>query len=113
MKKLYDEVELPLVWVLHDMERAGVKILPDALQSYGENLQDGIRRLEEQIYKEAGETFNIQSPKQLGEILFEKMKLPGGKKTKTGYSTAADVLEKLAPDVPLVAMYWNTGSWRN
>lgn len=103
MKKLYEEIELPLVWTLQDMERAGVKILPDALQAYGENLQDGIRRLEEKIYGEAGEIFNIQSPKQLGEILFEKMKLPGGKKTKTGYSTAADVLEKLAPDVPLVA----------
>ena len=103
MKKLYDEIELPLVWTLQDMERAGVKILPDALQSYGENLQEGICRLEEKIYEEAGENFNIQSPKQLGEILFEKMKLPGGKKTKTGYSTAADVLEKLAPDVPLVA----------
>lgn len=103
MRKLYEEIELPLVWTLQDMERAGVKILPDALQAYGENLQDGIRRLEEKIYGEAGEIFNIQSPKQLGEILFEKMKLPGGKKTKTGYSTAADVLEKLAPDVPLVA----------
>ena len=103
MKKLYDELELPLVWTLQDMERTGVKILPDALKEYGENLQQGIRRLEERIYEEAGETFNIQSTKQLGEILFEKMKLPGGKKTKTGYSTAADVLEKLAPDVPLVA----------
>ena len=103
MKELYDDIELPLVWTLYDMERAGVKILPDALQSYGENLQEGIRRLEEQIYEKAGETFNIQSPKQLGEILFGKMNLPGGKKTKTGYSTAADVLEKLAPDVPLVA----------
>ena len=103
MRKLYDELELPLVWTLQDMERIGVKILPDALKKYGENLQEGIRRLEEKIYAEAEETFNIQSPKQLGEILFEKMKLPGGKKTKTGYSTAADVLEKLASDVPLVA----------
>ena len=103
MDKLYREMELPLVWTLHDMERAGVKILPDALKSYGENLQEGIERLEQKIYEEAGEEFNIQSPKQLGEILFDKMKLPGGKKTKTGYSTAADVLEKLAPDVPMVA----------
>ena len=103
MKRLCDELELPLVWTLKDMERTGVKILPDALRTYGENLQEGIRRLEERIYAEAGEKFNIQSPKQLGEILFDRMKLPGGKKTKTGYSTAADVLEKLAPDVPLVA----------
>ncbi len=103
MEKLYDEMEMPLVWTLHDMERIGVKILPDALKTYGENLSEGMQKLEGKIYSEAEEEFNIQSPKQLGEILFEKMKLPGGKKTKTGYSTAADVLEKLAPDVPLVA----------
>ena len=103
MKTLYDEIELPLVWTLCAMESAGIRILPDRLKAYGENLKEGIEALESRIYEEAGETFNIQSPKQLGEILFEKMQLSGGKKTKTGYSTAADVLEKLAPDVPLVA----------
>ena len=103
MLPLYREIELPLVWTLSDMEKAGVKILPDALQAYGENLQEGIREREQKIYKAAGGSFNILSPKQLGQILFEKMALPGGKKTKTGYSTAADVLEKLAPDVPFVA----------
>ena len=104
MKRLYDEIELPLVWTLCSMENAGIRILPEELKAYGDRLQDGIDVLEKEIYKEAGETFNIQSPKHLGEILFEKKHLPGGKKTKTGYSTAADVLEKLAPDVPLVAM---------
>lgn len=59
--------------------------------------------LEKDIYEEAGENFNINSPKQLGVVLFENMKIPGGKKTKTGYSTAADVLEKLAPDYPIIA----------
>ena len=62
----------------------------------------GIAKLEQEIYQETGHEFNINSPKQLGEILFERMELPGGKKTKTGYSTAADVLEKLAPDYPVV-----------
>ena len=72
------------------------------LNRYGDKLKIKITQLEQQIYEEAGETFNINSPKQLGESLFEKMQLPHGKKTKTGYSTAADVLEKLAPDYPVV-----------
>ena len=103
MWELYQEIERPLVWVLAQMERAGVRALPEELAAYGASLQEGLVQLEERIYEEAGETFNIQSPKQLGEILFDRMKLPGGKKTKTGYSTAAEVLEKLAPTVPLVA----------
>ena len=74
----------------------------ETLKAYGDKLKIKITQLEQQIYEEAGETFNINSPKQLGEILFEKMQLPHGKKTKTGYSTAADVLEKLAPDYPVV-----------
>ena len=103
MRKLYDEVEMPLVYTLCHMEEAGIRVLPDELETYGENLKEGIARLETSIYEAAGEKFNINSPKQLGVILFEKMQLPGGKKTKTGYSTAADVLEKLAVDVPFVA----------
>ena len=103
METLYDEMEFPLIRVLYKMERDGIRLLPDRLQAYAAQLQEGITKLEETIYEEAGETFNIQSPKQLGEILFDRMGLPGGKKTKTGYSTAADVLEKLAPSVPLVA----------
>ena len=103
MKKLFDEIEMPLLFTLYDMEYAGVKIEADALKTYGEQLGSKIVELEKNIYDKAGEVFNINSPKQLGVILFEKMGLPNGKKTKTGYSTAADVLDKLAPDYPIVS----------
>lgn len=103
MLTLMREIEMPLTKVLFKMQREGIRVNPDALKEYGQNLAEKIADLEAIIYEEAGETFNINSPKQLGEILFEKMGLPGGKKTKTGYSTAADVLEKLAPKYPLVA----------
>ncbi len=103
MDRLYREIEMPLVFTLSDMEKAGVRVDGQALREYGEELTDRIAELEQQIYDAAGETFNINSPKQLGVILFEKMHLPNGKKTKTGYSTAADVLEKLAPEQPIVA----------
>lgn len=102
MKKLYKEVEMPLVYTLWDMEKTGVLVKGEALKSYGDQLSLKISQLEEEIYTMAGETFNINSPKQLGVILFEKMELPNGKKTKTGYSTAADVLEKLAGEYPIV-----------
>lgn len=103
MWKLMEEVEMPLSLVLYDMEEAGMLVRPEELQAYGEKLTGRIEELEKSIHEAAGENFNINSPKQLGEILFEKMKLPGGKKTKTGYSTAADVLEKLAPEHSIVA----------
>ncbi|MBD8931758.1 MAG: DNA polymerase I [Ruminococcus sp.] len=103
MKKLFDEIEMPLLFTLYDMEHAGVKIEADALKTYGEQLGSKIVELEKNIYDKAGEVFNINSPKQLGVILFEKMGLPNGKKTKTGYSTAAEVLDKLAPDYPIVS----------
>lgn len=103
MYRLFKEVEMPLSLVLYDMEQEGVQVRPEELKTYGENLAGKIKELEQQIYKLAETEFNINSPKQLGEILFEKLQIPGGKKTKTGYSTAADVLEKLAPDYPLVA----------
>ena len=103
MWKLYREVEIPLVFTLREMEAEGIAAEREALSIYGAELAGRISELETQIYEEAGETFNINSPKQLGVILFEKLQLPGGKKTKTGYSTAADVLEKLAPDCKLVA----------
>ena len=103
MWKLMKEVEMPLSLVLYDMEEAGMLVRPEELRAYGERLTGRIKELEERIQETAGEKFNINSPKQLGEILFEKLKLPGGKKTKTGYSTAADVLEKLAPEFPIVA----------
>ena len=102
MDKLFTEIEMPLVFTLYDMEQNGVRVRADELKAYGEKLGVRIRELEKEIYEDAGETFNINSPKQLGVILFENLKIPGGKKTKTGYSTAADVLEKLAPDYPIV-----------
>lgn len=103
MEKLFREVEMPLSLVLYDMEREGVIARRDELKLYGDALDGKIKELEASIHEKAGKPFNILSPKQLGEILFDEMKLPGGKKTKTGYSTAADVLEKLAPDHPIVS----------
>lgn len=103
MMTLMDEIEMPLTYVLYDMEKEGIKVKPEALKAYGDKLAGRITELEQEIYKKAGCEFNINSPKQLGEILFEKMQIPGGKKTKTGYSTAADVLEKLAADHPVVS----------
>ena len=102
MRKVYDEIELPLVFTLDSMEKWGISVKGEELKSYGEKLKVRIQELEKTIWQEAGEEFNINSPKQLGEILFGEMQLPGGKKTKTGYSTAAEVLEKLAPEHPVV-----------
>lgn len=104
METLFEEIEMPLIYSLFHMEEAGIHVEREELKKYGDRLKEGIRDLEQKIYKEVGEEFNINSPKQLGEILFEKMKLKGGKKTKTGYSTAADVLEKLAPECPVIRM---------
>ncbi len=102
MDRLFRELEMPLTYVLFDMEREGILVKPEELRAYGEALNGRIGELEQAIHTAAGEAFNINSPKQLGEILFEKLKLPGGKKTKTGYSTAAEVLDKLAPEYPVV-----------
>jgi DNA polymerase-1 len=102
MDRLFRDLEMPLTYVLFDMEREGILVKPEELKAYGDALNIRINELETAIHKEAGVDFNINSPKQLGEVLFEKLKLPGGKKTKTGYSTAADVLDKLAPDYPIV-----------
>ena len=103
MLKLYREMEMPVLFVLADMEHEGIRMDADALAEYGRELSRSIKELETKIYALAGEEFNINSPKQLGTILFEKLSLPHGKKTKTGYSTSAEVLEKLAPEYPLVA----------
>ena len=103
METLYDDVELPLCRVLADMETAGFLVDRKALAEYGQTLQAAMDETEQAIYAAAGETFNINSPKQLGAILFEKLGLPHGKKTKTGWSTNADVLEKLRYDAPIVA----------
>lgn len=102
MLSLYNEIEMPLVPVLSSMEVEGIKVLPDKLAEFSEELGVKIDEIQTEIFKEAGTEFNINSPKQLGEVLFEKMNLPGGKKTKTGYSTAADVLEKLSAEYPVV-----------
>ena len=103
MKALYEDIERPLLFVLADMEITGIIADAKALKEYGEQLFGRITQLEQEIYEGAGEQFNINSPKQLGLILFEKLQMPYGKKTKTGYSTAADVLDKLAPEYPIVA----------
>lgn len=102
MEQLMREIEMPLSLVLYDMEKEGVEVRREELKAYGDALVARIDELEKSIHAQAGVDFNINSPKQLGEVLFETMQLPGGKKTKTGYSTAADVLEKLAPEHPIV-----------
>ena len=103
MLSLFEEIEMPLSFVLYSMEKEGVRVEKEALKTYGDDLAVKIAKLEKSVYEQAGEVFNLNSPKQLGEILFGKLQLPGGKKTKTGYSTAAEVLEKLAPDYPMIA----------
>ena len=102
MEELYRRVELPLCRVLADMERSGFLVDGEALARFGRELSDTIDQLEQRIYAAAGQQFNINSPKQLGKVLFEDLGLPHGKKTKTGWSTNVDVLEKLK-DHPLVA----------
>ncbi|NLK27039.1 MAG: DNA polymerase I [Clostridiales bacterium] len=104
MYSLFKEVEMPLVYTLYDMEARGIRVNKEALQEYGDKLSIGIAELEKNIYELVGETFNINSPKQLGIILFEKLRLPFAKKTKTGYSTSADILEKLRSEHPVVNM---------
>ena len=102
MRSLFFDIEMPLVFVLYEMQAEGIRVDSAALKEYGTMLGEKIAVLEQEIYADAGETFNINSPKQLGVILFEKMGMPNGKKTKSGYSTAADILEKLAPEYPVV-----------
>jgi len=101
-KDLYDEIELPLLDVLADMEESGISVDKEALEAFQGRLEKDIQIVTQEIFALAGEEFNLNSPKQLGVILFEKLGLRGGKKTKTGYSTAADVLEKLKTEHPMV-----------
>lgn len=103
MLSLFYDVEMPLSYILYAMEKEGIIAKRDELKIYGDKLAVRIEELEKNIYEAAGCEFNINSPKQLGEILFEKLGLPAEKKTKSGYSTAADVLEKLAPEHKIVA----------
>ena len=102
MAGLYENIEKPLVYALKEMESNGILVDKDGLIAYGDMLKEKIAVVEKEVYELAGTQFNINSPKQLGEVLFGQMGLPGGKKTKTGYSTSADVLEKLAPEHPVV-----------
>ena len=102
MEQLYYDVELPLCRVLAEMELAGFRVDARMLQSFGQTLTGAIAALEEKIYSYCG-AFNINSPKQLGEVLFEKLGLPAYKKTKTGYSTNAEVLDKLRGQHPIIA----------
>ena len=102
MGDLYKNIEMPLVSTLYEMEERGIGINREELHKYSKELEVLIKNYEEEIYKMAGEEFNINSPKQLGVILFEKLRLPYGKKTKTGYSTSADVLERIRLEDPIV-----------
>ena len=102
MESLYDEMELPCLYALYEMEKNGIRVDGEALHQYGEKLRTRIEELTAEIHAMAGEEFNINSPKKLGEILFEKLGLKNGKKTKTGYSTSAEVLEKLTNAHPII-----------
>lgn len=102
MESLYDEMELPCLYALYEMEKNGIRVDGEALHQYGKKLRTRIKELTAEIHAMAGEEFNINSPKKLGEILFEKLGLKNGKKTKTGYSTSAEVLEKLKNAHPII-----------
>jgi DNA polymerase-1 len=104
MLELFTTIEMPLIYTLYDMEVRGIRINKEALKEYGDHLGIGIGKLEKSIYELSGEDFNINSPKQLGVVLFEKLGLKGGKMTKTGYSTSADILEKLQNEHPVIKM---------
>lgn len=101
---LFEGIEMPLVYTLYDMEQRGIRVDTKGLAVYGDQLGVSIIELEKQIYEMVGVEFNINSPKQLGEILFERLGLPYGKKTKTGYSTSAEVLEKLSSEHPVIKL---------
>ena len=99
---LFQTIEMPLVEVLADMQYTGMYVNKEELKAYGEELQEKLEEMTKKIYELAGTEFNINSPKQLGEVLFEKLKLPVYKKTKSGYSTDVEVLEKLKPEHPVI-----------
>ncbi len=102
LTKVYEDIELPLCPVLAEMERAGMLVDAQALAPFGAGLTAGIAALQEEIWAQAGEEFNLNSTQQLGRVLFEQLGLPPVKKTKTGYSTSAEVLEKLRPHHPII-----------
>lgn len=102
MERLYFDIELPLMTVLAEMETVGAGLDPEQLRAFGDGLDLEIGRLTREIYEDAGSEFNINSPAQLGTVLFETLGLPAAKKTKTGYSTSADILENLRPHHPII-----------
>lgn len=102
--RLYAEVEVPLVPVLAEMERVGIAVDPSVLHDVGRDVEDAAVRLARRIFDFAGEDFNIGSPQQLGKVLFEKLQIPGGKTTKTGWATGAEVLQSLAREYPICAL---------
>ena len=102
MESLYSDIEMPLCEVLASMEVYGVRVDTNGIKAFGENLDGDITRLRDEIYALAGHKFNISSPKQLGVVLFEELSLPSGKKTKSGYSTSAEILEGLANHHPII-----------
>lgn len=104
LEKVFRQVELPLIEVLASMEAEGFDVCKETLETFGADLKKEVAELEQAIYESCGETFNINSPRQLGDILFEKLQLPAGKKTRRGYSTSADVLEKIRDKHPVVGM---------
>ncbi|MBQ8027639.1 MAG: DNA polymerase I, partial [Clostridia bacterium] len=105
------KTEIPLAQVLADMELTGFEVDRNGIHQFGKVLEEDINKITEEIYEEVGYQFNLNSPKQLGEALFEKLELPKGKKTKSGWSTNADILEKLAPDYPVVAKILQYRTW--
>ncbi len=102
LDRVYNEIDLPILPILFKMERKGIALDTSVLKDISQRLEKEIKSVEKEVYSETGEEFNIGSPKQLGTVLFEKLKMPKGKKTKTGYSTSQDVLEKLAGEFPIV-----------
>ena len=109
--QLLTETEIPLAQVLADMELTGFEVDRNGIAEFGKALEEDINKITQEIYDEAGYQFNLNSPKQLGEALFEKLCLPKGKKTKSGWSTNADILEKLAPDFPIVEKILQYRTW--
>lgn len=104
MEEVYYDIELPLIEIFADMERCGFPVDREELLSVGRKIDEDLEGMQDKIYELAGEEFNINSPKQLGVILFEKLGMPGGKKTKTGYSTNVDVLEKLRDEYEIAGL---------
>lgn len=104
MKDLFTQIEMPLVFTLYDMQKEGILVRGEELKAYGERLEGRIGQLEQGIWDLCGVQFNINSPKQLGQVLTEEVRIKGLKKTKTGYSTAADALEKVAHQSPVIGM---------